>query len=76
MDMKGIGNDWHNSGLIESDFMNLVDQSLSCVWLFATPWTTARQAFLSFTYPQEFVQTMTTESMMPSNDLILCCLVK
>ena len=27
-------------------------QSLSCVWLFATPWTAARQASLSFTISQ------------------------
>ena len=32
-------------------------KSLSHVWLFATPWTAARQASLSFTYLLEFVQT-------------------
>ena len=32
---------------------SLVVQSLSCVRLFATPWTAARQAPLSFTVSQE-----------------------
>ena len=32
-------------------------QSLSRVWLFATPWTTARQASLSITNPPELTQT-------------------
>ena len=35
----------------------LVVQSLSCVWLFVIPWTSARQACLCFTYLPEFVQT-------------------
>ena len=32
-----------------ASFITNVVQSLSCVWLFATPWTVARQAFLAFT---------------------------
>ena len=32
----------------------VVVQSLSCVWLFETPWTAARQASLSFTISQSF----------------------
>ena len=47
-------------------------QSLSCVWLFATPWTTARQASLSITNPQSLPKPMSIESVMPSNHLILC----
>ena len=42
-----------------------VIQSLSCVRLFTTPWSAAREASLSFT--------MSIESVMPSNHLILCC---
>ena len=47
-------------------------QSLSHVWLFATPWTAAWQAFLSITNFQSLPKVMSIESMMPSNHLILC----
>ena len=47
-------------------------QSLSCVQLFATPWTTARQASLSITNSESLPKLMPTESVMPSNHLILC----
>ena len=40
--------------------------------LFATPWTTACQASLSFTVSQGLLRLMSPESMMPSNHLILC----
>jgi len=46
---------------------SLVVQSLSCVRLFPTPWTVACQASLSFT-----ISWSSTESVMPSNHLILC----
>ena len=48
-------------------------QSLSCVWLFATPWTAAHQASLSITNYWSLPKLMSTESVMPSNHLILCC---
>ena len=48
-------------------------QSLSCVRLFATPWTAACQASLSFTISWSLLRLMSTESVMPSNCLILCC---
>ena len=47
-------------------------QSLSRVWLLATPWTTARQASLSITNFQSLPKLMSIESVMPSNHLILC----
>ena len=47
-------------------------QSLSRVWLFVTPWTTACQASLSFTISQSLLRLMSVKSMMPSNHLILC----
>ena len=47
-------------------------QSLSCVQLFATPWTTALQASLSITNSWSPPKPMSTESVMPSNHLILC----
>ena len=51
----------------------VIVQSLSHVRLFATPWTAARQASLSFTISQNLLKLICTESMMPSNHLILCC---
>ena len=47
-------------------------QSLSCVWLFETPWTAARQASLSITNSQSLLKLMSIESVMPSSHLILC----
>ena len=47
-------------------------QSLSHVWLFATPWTTAHQAPLSITNSWSLLKLMSIESVMPSNYLILC----
>ena len=47
-------------------------QSLSHVWLFGTPWTAARQAFLSITSSRSPLKLMSIESVMPSNHLILC----
>ena len=48
-------------------------QSLSHVQLFATPWTAACQASLSFTNSQNLLKLMSIESVMPSSHLILCC---
>ena len=47
-------------------------QSLSCVRLFATPWTAARQASLSITNSWSLLKLVSIESVMPSNHLILC----
>ena len=47
-------------------------QSLSCVQLFATPWTATRQASLSITNSRSLLTLMSIESVMPSNHLILC----
>ena len=53
-------------------FYSLV-QLLSHVWLFATPWTAARQTSLSFIVPWSLFKLLSIESVMPSNHLILCC---
>ena len=50
----------------------VVVQSLSHVRLFATPWTVAHQDSLSLTVSQSLLKLMSTESVMPSNHLILC----
>ena len=47
-------------------------QSLSRVQLFATPWTSARQASLSITNSWTTPKLMSIESVMPSSHLILC----
>ena len=45
----------------------------SHVRLFATPWTAAYQASLSFTISQSLLKLMSIELAMTSNHLILCC---
>ena len=47
-------------------------QLLSCIRLFATPLTAARQASLSITNSQSRLKLMSIVSLMPSNHLILC----
>ena len=56
--------------LLEIDL--LVVHSLSCVQLFAIPWTAAHQTSLSFTIFRSLLKLMSIESVMPSNHLILC----
>ena len=48
-------------------------QSLCCVLLFVTPWTAAHQVFWSITNSHSLLKLMSTESVMTSNHLILCC---
>ena len=50
-------------------------QSLSCVRLFVTPWTAARQASLSITSSQSLLKLKSIESVLPYNYLILCLLL-
>ena len=45
---------------------------LSCVRLFATPWTAAHQASLCFTVSRSLFKLVSIEFVMPSNHLILC----
>ena len=47
-------------------------QSLSCVWLFATPWAAAHQPSLFITNFRSLLKLMSIESVIPSNHLILC----
>ena len=47
-------------------------QSLSRVWHFETPWTTARQASLSSTRSRNLPKLMSIESVMSSSHLTLC----
>ena len=43
--------------------------SLSCVQVFVTPWTVARQASLSFTISWSLLKLMSIELQMPSNGI-------
>ena len=52
--------------------VRIVVQSLSRVQLFATPWTAAHQASLSFTISRSLLKFMSIESVMPFSHLILC----
>ena len=52
--------------------ITVVVQLLSLVWLFATLWTAAHQASLSFTISWSLLKLTSIESMMPSSHLILC----
>ena len=47
-------------------------QSLSHVWLFATPWTAVHQASLSIINSHSLLKLMSIGSVMPSHHLILC----
>ena len=47
-------------------------QSLSRVWLFATPWTAAHQASQAITNSWSLLKLISIKSVMPSNYLILC----
>ena len=47
-------------------------QSFSHVQIFATPYTTARHASLSITNSRSLTKPISTESVIPSNHLIIC----
>ena len=61
--------------IIHPSFPRIVVQSLSYVQLFVTPWTATCQASLSFTISWSFLKLIFIELVMPSNHLILCCLL-
>ena len=68
-------NSEHRNWLNICIHLNIVLQLLSCVQLFVNSWTAGHQASLSFTISQSLLRLMSTESVMPSNHLILCCLL-
>ena len=64
MKSQRVGCDW----VTNIQFSSV--QSLSHVWLFATPWTAAHQASLSIINSQSLLKPMSINSVMPSNHLI------
>ena len=71
--VKGASHYNHENSLFNSICVEFSSaQLLSCIWLFATPWTAARQAALSITKSQSLPKLMSIESGMPSSNLILC----
>ena len=69
---------WENAS--ESNYLGgtlniVLVQLLSHARLFATPWTTAHQAFLSSTTSRSLLKLTSIESVMPSNYLTLCRLL-
>ena len=58
--------------LLNSMYVSIAVQLLSCVRLFAAPWTSICQASLSFTISRSLLKLMSIESVMPSNHLIPC----
>ena len=60
------------TSLVMSVPLFVVFQSLSCVWLFVTPWIAPHQSSLFFTISLSLLKLMSIESVMPSNHLILC----
>ena len=69
-----IHRDEASSSVISKTLMVSVSsvQSLSHVQLFATLWTSAHQASLSFTISRSLLKLMSIESLMPPNHLTLC----
>ena len=53
-------------------YISISSVQFSGVWLFATPWITARQASLSITNSRNSPKPTSVESVMPSSHLILC----
>ena len=57
---------------MQTVYFVVVVQLLSHVQSFATPWTAAHEASLSFTISRSLLKFMSIESVMPPNSLILC----
>ena len=66
---------WDREGFktehFSASFIVVLVQSLSHVRLFVIPWTAACQASLSFTISRSLLKLLSSESVMPSNHLIL-----
>ena len=63
---------WFLFCVIQLCLYYVVDQSLSQVWLFATPWPAVGQHSLSFAISHSLFKLTSIESVVLSNHLILC----
>ena len=73
MGWQRVGHNWATSlTLMFSTQIFSVVQLLSHIRLFATSWSAACQAFLSFIISWSLLKLMSIESVMPPNHLILC----
>ena len=75
--VSGTWDEMLNNGDRVSSLPELRDQfssvqSLSCVWLFVTPWTAAHQTSMFITNSWSLLRLMSIESLMASNQLIFC----
>ena len=59
------------SGITRYTVVVVVVESLSLVWFFATPWTSARQASLSFTISQSLLKLMSIDAIQPSSSSVV-----
>ena len=72
---KTLQSSLHIHGSVSVDsciYYRTVFQLLSHVWLFAIPWNAVCKAWQSFTISWTLLKVMSTESVMPSNNLFLC----
>ena len=69
----GVRKEYHKHESRVNQFSSV--QLLSRIRLFATLWTAAQQASLFINNSQKLPKFMSTESVMPSNNLILCRLL-
>ena len=76
MKKKGLPSPyWHHlipTPFKSSNFTIYCCCSVAQACLFATPWNAACQASLSFTISQSLLKLMSSQSVVPSNHLILC----
>ena len=72
LQFKGLSSVFSSTTIQKQKHISSV-QSLSWVWLFATPWIAARQASLSITISRSSLRLTSIESVMPSCHLILGC---
>ena len=61
-----------NGNKSRTTYDTVVVHLLNYVWLFVIPWTAAGHNSMSFTISRSLLKFMSTESVMPSNHLILC----
>ena len=58
---------------VKCQFVVVIVQLLSYIWLFVTPWNAAPQASLFFTISWSLLKFISIESVIISNHLLLCC---